>query len=156
MTAVKIVYSSCGGNTELVCLKVAELLTAAGHSVTVVNAKTAGPEVLEGPEVLILASPTYGVGELEVFMAKLLYKADAQRFDGRLTAVISLGDEKYHADYYLESMRLLATWLKERGAAFVTGPLMVGKHPASHLDTTVPQWTTRFLQGLEKHESTQN
>ena len=150
MKAVKIVYSSCGGNTELVCQKVAELVGAAGHTVTLHNAKTLGPEVLEGEEVLILASPTYGMGELERFMAKLLYKADAMRFDGRPCAVISLGDEKYHADYYLESMRLLAVWLKERGAAFVTGPLMVGKHPATHLDTTVPQWTDRFLQGLNK------
>lgn len=150
MTAIKIVYSSCGGNTELVCQRVAELLEEAGHQPTLHNAKLEGPEVLEGDEVLILASPTYGMGELERFMAKLLYKADKMDFTGRRASVISLGDEKYHADYFMESMRILAMFLKKRGAAFVTGPLMVGKHPASHLETTIPQWVERFLTGLNK------
>jgi len=150
MKAVKIVFSSCGGNTEIVCERVAELIRAAGHEVSLFDAKTQGPEILEGNEVLVLASPTYGMGELERFMAKLLYKAENMKFDGRPCAVISLGDEKYHADYYLESMRILAVWLKKRGASFVTGPLMVGKHPSSHLETTIPAWTDRFLKGLEK------
>ncbi|MFT7183754.1 MAG: flavodoxin I [Oceanicoccus sp.] len=150
MKVIKIVYSSCGGNTELVCQKVAELVRAAGHEVSLHDAKLFGPEILEGEEVLVLASPTYGVGELERFMAKLLYKADKMDFTDRPCAVISLGDEKYHQDYFLESMKLLAVYLKKRGAKFVTGPLMIGKHPASHLETTVPQWTERFLQGLNK------
>lgn len=150
MTAIKIVYSSCGGNTELVCQRVGELLEEAGHTVTLANAKVHGPEVLEGDEVLILASPTYGMGELERFMAKLLYKAGDMDFTGRRAAVIALGDEKYHEDYFMESMRILAVFLKQRGAAFVTGPLMVGKHPANHLNTTIPQWVERFLTGLNK------
>ncbi len=148
MKAVKIIYGSCGGNTELVCLKVADLIQDAGYKVSLLNAKIQVPDVFKGEEALILASPTYGVGELETFMASLLKAAGDMTFVGRLCAVIALGDERYHPDYYMESMRILAHWLKQRGATFATGPLMVGKHPLSYLETAVPAWTDRFLQAL--------
>ncbi len=139
MSNIKIVYGSCGGNTELVCEWVADVLSKK-HNVELKKAKLTNPALLGDYDLLILASPTYGHGQLEEYFAEFLEKLQKEDLQGRRCAVIGLGDPKYDSDYHLESVKIITEFLKEKEADMVGIPLRISKNPLSRLNKYVNNW----------------
>ncbi len=146
MAQIHIVYGSVSGNTELVVEKVAEILSGA-HDVELLRAKIADPEKLRA-DLLIFASPTYGHGQLENYMAALLEKIPPLTLKGQKTAVIGLGDPKYDSDYLIESAKILIEFLKKQEAEIVGLPLMIAKNPLPQLEIRVKAWAETLNQLL--------
>ncbi|MBL4694626.1 flavodoxin family protein [Candidatus Gracilibacteria bacterium] len=139
MSKVHIVYGSCSGNTQMVCEKIAETL-AAKHEVKLFKAMATEPEDLKGFDVLIMAAPTYGHGEMEMYMERLMIKMKDFDLKGAKCAIIALGDPKYEEDYHLETAKMLKDWLKAKGAEILGMPLRVSKSPVPHLDGYIKMW----------------
>lgn len=142
---IKIVYGTGGGNTELVCEMVAEVLQEKGIKVELLKAKLTDPaEILNGADLLIFASPTYGHGLLEQYFGEFLKKMESVDLTGRKCAIIGLGDPKYDNDYHIESARIIMMFLKKKSAEIVGLPLRVSKCPLPLLENHVRPWAEKL------------
>lgn len=148
MAKVKIVYGSAGGNTEIVCEKVAEVLEKNGHKVKLLKAKLTKPEEVDAYDLLILASPTYGHGVLEQYFGEFLQKFESADLKGKCCAVIGLGDPKYDNDYHIESAKIISDFLKAKEADQITIPLRVSRSPWLLLEGHVQNWAEKISQKL--------
>ncbi len=144
---IKIIYGTCGGNTELVCEKVAEILNTK-HSAELLKAKLTKPKNLKNYDLLILASPTYGHGQLEQYFAKFFSELKEINLKNKKCAVIGLGDPKYDKDYHLESIKIIMDFLKQKEADIVCMPLRVSKNPLPFLNTHVEIWANKLKELL--------
>jgi flavodoxin I len=148
---ILIAYASTGGSTKLVVDQVALLLSESTLPLDI-NKKDIvllAPEDFSPPELIILASPTYGSGQLEPDFRKFLKLHGEQiDFSGKKVAVIGLGDAKYDADHCLESVRILEDFAKARGGELMQVPLRILKSPIPHLKTLVTKWTSDLISKL--------
>lgn len=147
MAKIKIVYGSGGGNTELVCEKMAMILEK-NHCVTLLKAKTAEPKDVGACDLLVLASPTYGHGQLEQYFEKFLEKLRGENLKNKRCAVIGLGDPKYDTDYHIESIKTITDFLKEKEADIVCMPLRVSRCPLPLLNNHVELWAEKLSAQL--------
>jgi len=149
MAKVKIVYGSVGGNTRLICEEVQAVLTDKGHDVEIFDTlKTEPPDVGEY-DALILACPTYGIGELEKHFERFLWKLRETDLKGHRCAVIGLGDPKYDRDYHLESAKILMDFLKEKEAEMLYMPLRISKNPLPLIEQGfVERWAEKISEKL--------
>jgi flavodoxin len=155
MAYIKIVYGTCGGNTEITSEKVKILLEEYGHKVDLFRAKTAKPTDLLGADLLILASPTYGHGLLENYMDKFVAscnKSINQELSGQLTAVIGLGNSTYDHDYFLESAKILSEFLIYKGSDLILEPLLISKSPIPFFKKVVPEWVKKINDKLSNND----
>ncbi len=156
MAKIKIIYGSAGGNTEMVCEKVAGILSAHGHKVEMLKAKLTDPmKLVKGGEhgdfdLLILASPTYGHGQLEQYFDKFLQGLAAVELKDRNCAIIGLGDPKYDSDYHIESAKFIMDFLKKKGAKILHMPLRVSKCPLPLLIGHVDKWAEKINDQLKE------
>ncbi len=149
MAKITIVYGSVGGNTELTCEKVTEVLEANGNEVSMLKAKLTDPATVKDFDLLILASPTYGHGQLEEYFEKFLngYREVAD-LKGKKVAAISLGDAKYDMDYLLESAKIITKFFEEKEAQPIVDPLKIARSPLPHLETIVTKWAEKLVELL--------
>lgn len=146
MSKVKIVYGSGGGNTELVCEKVSEVLVAAGHSVDLLRAKLTKPEEVGDFDLLVLACPTYGHGQLETYFEKFFNGFKQADLKGKKCCTIGLGDLKYDADYLLESAKIIEAFFEEKEADVVCKPLKIVRSPVPYLNSLVANWAEELAK----------
>ena len=143
MSKVKIVYSSCGGNTEMVCEKVMTELSEKGHEVEMLKAKLTEPEEIGDFDLLIFACPTYGKGELEMYFGRFMKKMKDVDLKDKPCTIIGLGHPKYEPDHHLESVKIINDFLKEKGAKMVHMPLRISKDPLK-LWQFVEMWSAKI------------
>ncbi len=148
MAEIKIVYGTGGGNTEIVCQRVEEVLVAKGHEVSLLKAKVSEPEDIGSFDLLILASPTYGHGQLEKYFGVFLSKLEKVDLKGRLAAIIGLGDPKYDSDYHIESAKVMMDFFKRKEAELVYMPCRVSRCPLKLLDNYVTMWAEKLSEKL--------
>lgn len=147
MSSVLIIYGSTGGNTELVTDKVAEVLTAKKHKITIQRAELTKESDLAKYKYIIFASSTYGQGLLQEHMLKFMYFLKSLK--GKKCAAIGLGDPKYNVEYVVESAKLLEKGIQEKGGELLTTALRIVKSPVPHLNTSVKDWATKLSKLLK-------
>lgn len=150
MAKIKIVYGSGGGNTEVVCEKVAAVLADFGDEVELFKAKVTEPAEVGECDLLVLASPTYGHGILEGYFGEFLEKLREVDLKGQACAIIGLGDPKYDSDYHIESVKIIHDFLVEKEAKLVHIPLRVSKSPYRMLDDYVAGWAERINEKIKE------
>lgn len=148
MAKVIIIFGTTGGNTELVCDKVEEVMRNEGHETTMQHAENSSAKDINGYDLCILASPTYGHGVLEESMEKFLAELKKEDIKGKKFAVIGLGDSKYEINYMFESAAILTKALEEKKAELLIDSLRINKSPLPYLDTRVSQWTKDLSEKL--------
>lgn len=150
MAKVKIVYGTTGGNTELVCEKVAMELEKKKHRVALEKVELCDVTKITACDFLILASPTYGHGQLEDNFHRMWPKFQKVKLNKLPCAVIALGDPKYEMDYLLESANILTEFIKEHGGVIVLDPLKLAKNPLPYFPKAVLLWTEKLHGILSK------
>ena len=149
MSKVKFIYATGGGNTELVCEKVAVMLKNAGHEPDLLKAKLTDGANLGEYDVLVFACPTYGQGELEPYFTKFLSTCENVDFNGKKCSVIALGDIKYGADHVLAAEKIITEFLEGKGAQIIMRPLKIANSPILYLDTLITTWSEEFVNILK-------
>lgn len=150
MAIIKIVYGSGGGNTEVVCEKVEQVLRDLGHKVSLFKAKVTEPEDIGESDLLIFASPTYGHGILEKYFGKFLEKMEAVDLKGRRCGIIGLGDPKYDSDYHIESIKIIHDFLKRKEAEIFHIPLRISRSPYPLLNSHAGNWAEKVSNKLNE------
>ncbi len=147
MAKIKIVYGTGGGNTEIVCERVQEVLSKK-HDVTLLKAKVTEPDDIGKFDLLVLASPTYGHGQLERYFAVFIKKLEEMDLKGKRCSIIGLGDPKYDSDYHIESIKVIMDFLKRKEAEIVHMPCRVSKCPLRLLDNYVTPWAEKLSEKI--------
>jgi len=148
MSSVLIIFGSTGGNTELVCDKVSEVLIQNKHSVTIKRAEQTALTDLEGFDVLVFASSTYGQGLLQDYIEPIYFEIKKIGLKGKKCTVIGLGDNKYNVEYVVEAARILENMVKDSGGELVIPPLRINKTPVTQLNTTINDWAQNLSKAI--------
>lgn len=151
MASVLIIYGSTGGNTQLVCEKVCQVLTEKGHQVSVQRVEASALTDMNTPEVIIWGASTYGHGVLQDYFIPFLEAATKENYDfkGKPCAVIGLGDPKYEEQYHLESAFILEKAAQAAHATLLTPSLLVSGPPVRHLNGLVQKWAEKLAETLK-------
>ena len=146
MPKINIIYSTIGGNTELVVQKVAELLPEdIEHQI--IRVDTASLKDIENCDLIILASPTYGQGTLEAQFPRFL-KLIQSKVENKQFAVIGLGDTKYYPEYLTESGAILEDWVRQNNGQLIIPTLRIGMPPLKFIEKLVPRWVDKLIESL--------
>ncbi len=149
MASVLIIFGSTGGNTELVCDDVSQVLRAKKHKVTMQRAESSNPKDIKKYKYCILAASTYGQGLLQEDMNKFIKLCQPKDFSKRKFAVIGLGDNKYNTEYVIESAKILEKKVSENGGIITTQPLRINKTPIAHLSTIIRDWAENLSKQIK-------
>lgn len=101
MKKVGIFYGSESGNTQEVCNAIAKEL---GDGVEVFDVGSVDSATILGYENLILASATYGSGELQDDWDKMLENLDESDFSSKVVALVGVGDGDNYGDTFCNSL----------------------------------------------------
>lgn len=142
------VYSSWGGNTRLLLDRIQERLEQESIEMICHNAITASTEDLTRYDLTILAAPTYDHGILHTPFETFLRKSNEIDLTNHSYAVIGLGDDKYDAEYNVESATLLEEFVREHHGRLICESLKINKHPISQLTWTVRQRVDKLLEKI--------
>ena len=150
MKSVLIIYATVSGNTEMVSELVANFLSEKKVNVILKNVLDVRQKDIKSAQVLVLASPTYGHGELPANMDKFTRTLTEKDLKNKYFAVIGLGDPKYEMQYHLESARILTKILTDLKGEQLLSPLMISGSPVNHINGFISNWSKKFLDLLKK------
>lgn len=91
MTRIAILYATISGSTERYAQMLGNMLDIGPSAV--INIMTAGPEVVDSYDTIIVCSPTYGKGDLH-YLWKSWIEADS--FYQKQIALVVLGNSRSH------------------------------------------------------------
>lgn len=114
MKTVGIFYGTTGGKTKEVVDIVAEKLGDA-KLIDVAN----GLSEFASFDNIILASPTYGMGELQDDWAGCIDQLGDANFSGKVVALIGVGDSAIFGGNYVEAMKRFHEVISPKGAKIV-------------------------------------
>jgi flavodoxin len=139
------IFSSIGGNTELVVSYIGELCREKGLEFDSKRVELVDPVEIADYNLVILASPTYNQGTLENHFYPFLktWKEDykgSQKF-----AVIGLGSKDYYPEYLTESAQILKDEVEARNGIVVGQPLRITGNPLKVMDKLVPRWLDKVI-----------
>ncbi|SDF83275.1 flavodoxin [Desulfovibrio legallii] len=124
MSKVLILYGSSTGNTESIAQKLAELIGAAGHDVTLLNAAEAAADNLaDGYDAVLMGCSAWGTDDLEMQddFAPLFDEFDRMNLKGRKVAAFASGDREY--EHFCGAVNAIEDRAKELGATIIADGL---------------------------------
>ena len=150
MASIHFIYGTTSGNTEMVVDQAAGFLKSKGHKATASRVELSGPGDMLKPEMLVLASSTYGHGLLQEDMADFLGRAETKALElkGKPCAVIGLGDPKYEREYHIEAAPLLEKFLDGHGGKRLVPSLKISRSPVLQLDLRIREWAEELAKKL--------
>ena len=111
MNKIGLIYGSDGGNTEDVVNRLAKLLGE--DNIDIVEVSNTSSQEISSYEKLILASSTWGEGDLQSDWEDFESNLDDVNFKGKTVALLGLGDQDGYGDSFCEAMALLYDKVKE-------------------------------------------
>lgn len=144
MARVQIIYSTVGGNTEIVVNKVLQELHRSGHEVKMFRVDNLSPETILDYHLTILASPTYNQGTLDDHFKPFFNNWSKLDLKDKYFAAIGLGSAKYYSEYLTEATGLLEQKITERQGLLAISGLRIGVDPFKVLDSLILKWCQKL------------
>lgn len=117
MAKIGIFYGSTEGNTERVVNKIQEAL--GGEDVaTLHNVNSASGEDMADYDGLILACPTWEIGELQEDWDSFIDELDDVDFAGKKITYLGLGDADGYPDTFIDAPGMIHEKIADSGATF--------------------------------------
>lgn len=115
MALAKIVYASMTGNTEEISDIIEEKLEDEGFEIEREECSDVDSDFFEDADVCIVATYTYGDGELPFEFEDFFEDLKDEDLSGKLFGVVGSGDKEYD-EYYCQSARDFVEQFKKTGA----------------------------------------
>ncbi|MGE3278454.1 MAG: flavodoxin family protein [Candidatus Altimarinota bacterium] len=148
MPSVTIIYGSSGGNTEMVCEKVQEVLEMNKIPTKLLRVERSTMDDLKNAEICILAAPTYEHGVIQHHFFPFLKELKHLDLQQKRMSVIGLGDTKYDDHYHIESANILEKAIKDSNGNMLIRPLRVNGLTITKLDGIVKSWSENLIKTL--------
>jgi flavodoxin I len=131
-------------------MKIEELLKSKNHNVKLSRVELETLNDIDKFDLIILASPTYGHGQLEPHFIKFYETHLNKNFKNKKFAVIGLGDFKYDIDYHIESAKILEDFVKKVNGKLIIEALRISRSPIPHLNTYIQKWGEELANILNR------
>jgi flavodoxin I len=116
MATIGIFFGSTEGNTERVVNRIQELF---GDEAELFNVNSASAEDMQPFPCLILACPTWEIGQLQEDWDSFIEEIEKVDYAGKKVTYLGLGDADGYPDTFLDAMGIIHDRIKDKGAAFV-------------------------------------
>ena len=113
MAKIGVFYGSTTGHTQEVVENVVSKLNDAGLEVDIFDVSKASKDDLVKYENLILASSTYGDGDLQTDWEDFANNLCEDSFENKVVAIIGLGDQDSYSDTFCDAIGILANLAKK-------------------------------------------
>jgi flavodoxin len=140
---IQIIYSSIGGNTQLVALKVLEVLQSQKIEATLTHFQDLDLEKFTPSKLTILAAPTYNQGTLDKSFDKFMLGFGQKFMAGNNFAIIGLGDTKYYSEYLTEAATILEGLVTKNQGKIALNALRINGLSVKFLDSLVARWAQK-------------
>lgn len=118
MAEIGIFYGSTEGNTERVATKIQEAF--GGEDVVALhNVTSASSDEMEQYDKLILACPTWEIGELQEDWDSFIDEIENVDYAGKKVAYVGLGDADGYPDTFIDAPGIIHERIQDSGAEFV-------------------------------------
>lgn len=118
MATIGIFYGSTEGNTERVVTAIQQKL--GGEAAAVLhNVNSATADDLAPYTRVILACPTWEIGQLQEDWERFIDELDDVDWSGKTVAYVGLGDADGYPDTFQDALGIIHDRIKDKGAAFV-------------------------------------
>ena len=114
MKTVGIFFGTTGGKTQ----EVADIIAAKLGDAQVFDVAN-GVAEMEVFDNIIMASPTYGAGELQDDWASVIDEVADMDFSGKVVALVGVGDAAIFGGNYVEALKHLYDAVQPKGAKIV-------------------------------------
>ncbi|MBX7125755.1 MAG: flavodoxin [Cyclobacteriaceae bacterium] len=118
MAKIGIFFGSTEGNTERVVGQVQEAL-GGEPDVVLHNVNSASADDMQPYENLILACPTWEIGQLQEDWDGFVDELESVDWSGKKVTFLGLGDADGYPDTFLDAMGIIYDKIKDKGATFV-------------------------------------
>ncbi len=122
-----LIYATNSGGTAQAAQMIADILTSKGHTVTVKEAKNAGPTDITAAPFVIMGSPSWDYNGMDgqplPEMVELIDRCKDIQLEGKPCAVFGLGDSNY--TYFCGAVTYLEAFIKRAKGTLVLPSLKV-------------------------------
>ena len=118
MANIGIFYGSTEGNTERVVNKL-QTVFGGEAAAELVNVASASASDFENYQHIILACPTWEIGELQEDWDNFIDELDEVEWEGKNVAFLGVGDAIGYPDTFVDAMGILYNKIKSKGCNFV-------------------------------------
>jgi flavodoxin I len=118
MTKIGIFFGSTEGNTERVVTQVHQLL-GGDPDVVLHNVNSSSSEDMQPYPILILACPTWEIGQLQEDWDGFIDELDSVDYTGKKISFLGCGDADGYPDTYQDALGIIYDRIKDKGAAFI-------------------------------------
>ncbi len=108
MEKIGIFYGSTTGNTQ----EIAESIAQALGNCDLIDVSNANKDDIKKYTNLILAASTYGNGDLQIDWEDFAKQLNQDDFNGKVVAIVGLGDQDSYSDTFCDSIGILAELAK--------------------------------------------
>lgn len=116
MAKIGIFFGSTEGNTERVVNQIQQLF---GDDAELHNVNSASEDDMQPYPYLILACPTWEIGQLQEDWDSFIDEIEKVDYAGKKVAYLGLGDADGYPDTYQDALGIIHNRIKEKGATFV-------------------------------------
>lgn len=118
MAQISIIYGSTTGNTESVANIIGKELSSV-HQVKIVDISKVQQEDFTSPDLLIIGTSTWGMGELQDDWLFFEEKISSLALQGKKVAFFGLGDQEGYPETFVDAMGLLYQRFVKQGIELV-------------------------------------
>lgn len=111
MSKVALIFGSDTGNTEDVARRLADIL--GNDNIDLIEVSQSSVEQISSYEKLILATSTWGSGDLQADWEDFEDNLDEVDFNGKTVALLGLGDQDTYEDTFCDAMALIYNKVKD-------------------------------------------
>lgn len=115
MAKIGIFFGSTEGNTERIVTEIQKQLGDAELH----NVNSATAEDVQPYSYVILACPTWDIGQLQEDWENFIDEIENVDFTGKKVTYVGLGDADGYPDTYQDALGIIHDRIKDKGAAFV-------------------------------------
>jgi len=116
MAKIGIFFGSTEGNTERVVNQIQQLF---GDDAELNNVNSASADDMQPYPNLILACPTWEIGQLQEDWDSFIDEIEKVDYTGKKVTYLGLGDADGYPDTFLDAMGIIHDRIKDKGATFV-------------------------------------
>ena len=116
MANIGIFFGSTEGNTERVVNQIQALL---GDDAELHNVNAASADDMQPYQNLILACPTWEIGQLQEDWDSFIDEIENVDYAGKKVTYIGVGDADGYPDTFLDAIGIIHDRIKDKGATFV-------------------------------------
>lgn len=146
---ILIIYSTVGGNTEMVVEALEENLKGEDHEVQLERGESVHLDDIRSYDACVLASPTYAKGMLHHHMARFAKGFSEIHLKDMPFAAVALGDIAWGEEHHIAAAGHLEKLIEAVEGKRVLDTLKIDGDPELALEKEVADWAKQLDQVLK-------